>query len=663
MAAIETPWKDLFDINVEVMKPGAGWSPINCDIKTLHAAGGRAEWSAQMDPSVMTAVLENFDGTVLVSAGWKIRISISLHGVPHQLFIGMVHDATRQMKPNGMATVKIHAADDMRQLATTYLEELDTSDPLAAVGIGDSFKERVDRILDAAGWPTAARDLDNTLNWRLEGTWYGRSALEELHLLARSVGGWVYLNRAGKIATGFPDDQTHPRWHLFAMENPTNPHPICPSIFQVDESLDYVVNYVHLRHRSGTSWVTAQDSASQSKYGHRAFVESDLQNLHHLSDLAQHIIDLSKEPRERLKSVTVPIVNGQSASLFDTFEMGDVVELEYQHEAPVWGFDKAEGFIVGWTVDIDTVKAVLTLNTGHPLDTRPQAQTTGGTGSTSGGSGATGPTGATGPQGSRGTMWFEGASDPDQYPPPSGGFMIGDVYLHTTDGEIFTYTSTGWHDEGISLRGPQGPTGPHGSAVTVLGTVPTVGDLPDPAGHHAPHDGDVHYVTDDGDLYIFEHLPGDPALGAWHDMGHVQGPQGIQGLEGPRGAVDFATADNRYLRLNTANDPLTNELRINGELFIDPTGEGRGWKAVTRQYGLEWQADESVGSFTELFYTGHGNTYLQVHSHAATPYMVFGIPEVRVGVSPRPGSQIRNVSHGHDAPPSNMRPGDIHLRY
>ncbi len=153
---------------------------------------------------------------------------------------------------------------------------------------------------------------------------------------------------------------------------------------------------------------------------------------------------------------------------------------------------------------------------------------------------------------------------------PNGtGWLEGDQILHEGDGELFLYTGGAWVDEGVSILGPEGPeglqgspgtpgthgdkgddgihgthgthgddgpegpvgpVGPAGTAVTVKAVVPTVSALPT----HA-EEGEVHYVADVGDLYIHEHLAGDPDNGAWHDMGHIAGPQGVPGDQGIQG--------------------------------------------------------------------------------------------------------------------------------
>jgi hypothetical protein len=66
--------------------------------------------------------------------------------------------------------------------------------------------------------------------------------------------------------------------------------------------------------------------------------------------------------------------------------------------------------------------------------------------------------------------------------------------------------------------------GIQGTGIHILSAVPTPADLPT-----VNEPGDAHLVTESGDLYIWG------TDGAWHDIGHVQGPQGVQGEQGIQG--------------------------------------------------------------------------------------------------------------------------------
>jgi hypothetical protein len=71
--------------------------------------------------------------------------------------------------------------------------------------------------------------------------------------------------------------------------------------------------------------------------------------------------------------------------------------------------------------------------------------------------GIQGNTGSTGPHGTRGSLWYEGAGAPGTI----AGVLAGDVYLNTTNGDVYSYT-TSWGSPTGNIRGPQGIQGIQG---------------------------------------------------------------------------------------------------------------------------------------------------------------------------------------------------------
>jgi hypothetical protein len=73
--------------------------------------------------------------------------------------------------------------------------------------------------------------------------------------------------------------------------------------------------------------------------------------------------------------------------------------------------------------------------------------------------------------------------------------------------------------------GPEGPEGPRGEGLSILGTVPTIDDLPTTGNNN----NDAYVTEDDGHLHIWT----DDSY--WLDVGEVRGPQGPQGPQGETG--------------------------------------------------------------------------------------------------------------------------------
>ncbi|MEL6141725.1 MAG: hypothetical protein AAFU67_08910, partial [Bacteroidota bacterium] len=135
--------------------------------------------------------------------------------------------------------------------------------------------------------------------------------------------------------------------------------------------------------------------------------------------------------------------------------------------------------------------------------------------------GETGPAGDTGPQGLAGPAGPQGEDGP-QGPIGLQG-PTGPQGLPGNDGADGVTGPQG----AVGPVGPQGPTGPQGPAgtgITLLGTVPTVVDLP-PTGNT---NGDLYIVDASGDGYVWDGSQ-------WVNVGPIRGPQGETGDTGPTG--------------------------------------------------------------------------------------------------------------------------------
>jgi hypothetical protein len=145
--------------------------------------------------------------------------------------------------------------------------------------------------------------------------------------------------------------------------------------------------------------------------------------------------------------------------------------------------------------------------------------------------GPQGPTGPPGPQGMVGAQGLpglpglqgpQGPAGPQGVPGPEG-----ETGPQGPQGPVGPQGPAG--DTGpqgpVGPEGPQGPQGPQGNSVTVVGSVPTVDDLP-PAG--STNIGDLIIVSDTGEGYVWD---GE----IWVNVGAVQGPPGPQGASGPQG--------------------------------------------------------------------------------------------------------------------------------
>jgi hypothetical protein len=184
--------------------------------------------------------------------------------------------------------------------------------------------------------------------------------------------------------------------------------------------------------------------------------------------------------------------------------------------------------------------------------------------------GPVGPTGPTGPQGEPGTGINLLGSVPTAADLPASG-NPGDLYIVLADGNGYAWDGAMWNNVGqiqgpagpqgesgpagpqgppgadgiagpagpagpqgpqgetglqgpVGMTGPTGPQGEPGTGINLLGSVPTVADLP-----ASGNPGDLYIVQTDGNGYAW-----DGAM--WNNVGQIQGPAGPQGEPGPAGA-------------------------------------------------------------------------------------------------------------------------------
>lgn len=194
--------------------------------------------------------------------------------------------------------------------------------------------------------------------------------------------------------------------------------------------------------------------------------------------------------------------------------------------------------------------------------------TTPGYAGSAGGQGFTGSRGDQGFNGSRGFNGFTGSRGTDGTSVkivgsvPSNSFLpipylgnIGDAFITTNTGNLWSWTGSSWVDVG-NIRGPigeqgytgsQGPIGntgftgsrgvgftgsrgADGTSVRIIGSVANSGALPTPYGGDI---GDGYITSNTGNLWVWNGS-------TWNDVGNITGPAGAPGFTGSQGLNGFA---------------------------------------------------------------------------------------------------------------------------
>ncbi len=128
-----------------------------------------------------------------------------------------------------------------------------------------------------------------------------------------------------------------------------------------------------------------------------------------------------------------------------------------------------------------------------------------------------GPKGDAGPTGGTGGMTYNGAGA------PSGGTGVnGDLYINTTNGDLYQKASGSWGSPIGNIKGPTGSTGASGGVYIAAAGVPGAG---------TGNNGDLYVNTSNGDLY-------QKVAGTWGSaLMNIKGPAGAAGADGVTGSL------------------------------------------------------------------------------------------------------------------------------
>ncbi|WP_027521767.1 DUF2961 domain-containing protein [Bradyrhizobium sp. Ec3.3] len=185
-----------------------------------------------------------------------------------------------------------------------------------------------------------------------------------------------------------------------------------------------------------------------------------------------------------------------------------------------------------------------------------------------GAAGADGADGANGADGARGSLWYEGAGAPGTIT----GQADGDVYLNTTNGDVYKRASGAWTLTG-NIKGLQGDPGDPGGPVGPAGADGARGSLwytgsGAPGTISGQANNDLYLDEDTGDVYAL-------ASGTWGLIGNIKGPEGSSGSGGGGTVVtDILSPDKRTGTLLSQKTEYKSVAGSATVTLVDYAGEG-----------------------------------------------------------------------------------------
>lgn len=191
------------------------WLDITCDVSAVSITMGHARTTDRFVVGAAAITVDNatgwadphpspdLPGVLNVRPGRAIRIGVDHieHGI-RWLWRGFIDAVDPLYDPVQADFVAFTCIDALGEVNRTKLAA--HPDP---VGAGDTATARVDRILDAAMWPTLKRDVRPS-STTLIGSTLGGQVADMLGQTADSIGGAIYGDTEGRVVLRNRDWQT-----------------------------------------------------------------------------------------------------------------------------------------------------------------------------------------------------------------------------------------------------------------------------------------------------------------------------------------------------------------------------------------------------------------------------------------------------------------------
>jgi hypothetical protein len=199
-------------------------------------------------------------GLTLLRPGLPVRVTATHGGTTYPLFLGKVSSWLVDYPEQARDSVaKVTAFDGIGELSRTADAEFP-----ALVGAGENAGARINRILDAFGWRSGARDIDTTTTDTLTATTLENEAWSEMQAVADSVNGYLFVDAAGSVV--FRGRSNFARSSSFTIGTATGAVPT--RTVQVSNDQSQLFNVIKLTNDDNVT-VTLSDATSQTTYGGR----------------------------------------------------------------------------------------------------------------------------------------------------------------------------------------------------------------------------------------------------------------------------------------------------------------------------------------------------------------------------------------------------------
>ena len=325
------------------------WVDVTGRALSVNTSQGRDRFESRFRTGSATFLLDNDDGVfspdgglvgdVKFRPGRWIRLIGRLAGSDGEfvpLWTGYISSIKDEYGPAGSSIrSRITAADHLGNFASDDPPALTTPIPV------ELSSDRVNTILDLAGWPDEARLSDVGL-YDVQSSDLAQSRLEEIQLTAESEGGAFYVTKAGFTYFRNRDYLLSPRSSIPQFSIGQVGAGVQVLSATSDWSTQRVYNDVTFA-RSGGNAIRLQDEQSINMYQRRTSGRNNLQNTDDgdVAFLAQRFLDNFRYDKLRVEQLTVTAVNDSGAEDLLGLELADRVQVTVRN-------------LQGWAFTIDT---------------------------------------------------------------------------------------------------------------------------------------------------------------------------------------------------------------------------------------------------------------------------------------------------------------------
>ena len=284
-----------------------------------------------------------------------IRVSMMVGNLQYDLGIVYAESFTPGVARDGSTQTHVVARDALKYLQGVPI----TADAAWPAELGHA---RVARILDAAQWPAADRNIGTSQVLMASVQPDGESARELLEKAMEAEGGLLYAARDGRITTTTRRDIANTGDPDVTLGDATRPF-----VVAVDEVADVrVLNSVSVTRIGGTDAERAEDATSQATYGVRSLDLTDvwLSTDSHALALAQYLVQTRATPDIRPLNYSITLSGAMQAASLARLELRDLAEF-VRHDVGISGHVFVQG--MHWSFDDDAAWHL-------DLELEPQAQ-------------------------------------------------------------------------------------------------------------------------------------------------------------------------------------------------------------------------------------------------------------------------------------------------